>query len=217
MFFVACAFGWLTVYREKSNRYKFWHAGMLAGLLYYSACLVFGVTFNSLFPVYIGLFSVSLFMMIYVINDLIHSDNLIESILNVKLNGTAFFLLICGLSVLVWLEFIIPAVLSGKPLSMIEIYTTEPTFVFDLSIVMPIYIISATTLFKRKVIGYKLTPILLTFITIVGLTVISQNVIQSSFGVDIPIKDLIILVLSFVLLGVIATILNFKFDKHIKS
>jgi hypothetical protein len=123
----------------------------------------------------------------------------------------------CGFSVLVWLEFILPAILSGKPLSMIEIYTTEPTFVLDLSIVIPVYLISAMALFKKKVIDYKLTPILLTFITIVGLTVISQDVIQSSLGIDIPIKDQIILVLSFVLLGVVVTIFNFKLTKYIKT
>ncbi|PKM64572.1 MAG: hypothetical protein CVU96_02100 [Firmicutes bacterium HGW-Firmicutes-20] len=217
MFIVASAFGWLTYFREKSNRFKFWHVGALAGLLYYSACLVFGVTFNSLFPVYVGLFSVSLFMMIYVIDDLIHSDNLVDSITDFKFSTTAFFLLLCGLSVLVWLEFILPAVLSGKPLSMIEIYTTEPTFVLDLAIILPVYLISAFALYKRKIIGYKLTPILLTFITIVGLTVISQNIIQTAVGVDIPIKDLVVLVFSFVLLGVVATILNFKFIKFIKT
>ena len=117
-------------------------------------------------------------MMIILMIDLIKTDNLIDSIFNVKLKGTAIFLTICGLSVLVWLEFIIPAVISGEPLSMIEIYTTEPTFVLDLAIVLPIYLFSAVALLNREKIGYKLTPILLTFITIVGLTVISQNVVQ---------------------------------------
>lgn len=216
MLLVASAFGLLTHNSKKSNRFKFWQVGLLAGLFYYSACLVFGVTFNSLFPVYVALFSGSLFMLIILICDLIKTDNLIDTITDINLKGTAIFLLICGLSVLVWLEFIIPAVISGKPLSMIEIYTTEPTFVLDLAIVLPIYIFSAFALLKSKIIGYKLTPLLLTFITIVGLTVISQNVVQTVMGVDIPLKDLIVLVISFVILGVIATLLNFRFVKYIK-
>ena len=216
MILVASAFGLLTLNSKKSNRYKFWQAGLLSGLLYYSACLAFGVTFNSLFPIYVALFSSCLYMMIILMIDLIKTDNLIDSIFNVKLKGTALFLTICGLSVLVWLEFIIPAVISGEPLSMIEIYTTEPTFVLDLAIVLPIYLFSAVALLNREKIGYKLTPILLTFITIVGLTVISQNVVQTAMGVDIPLKDLIVLVISFVILGVIATLLNFKFVNYIK-
>ena len=217
MIFVASVFGLLTFNSKKSNRYKFWQAGLLAGLLYYSACLAFGVTFNSLFPVYVALFSSCLFMMIILMIDLIKTDNLIDAIMSIDIKGTAVFLIICGLSVLVWLEFIIPAVISGEPLSMIEIYTTEPTFVLDLAIVLPIYLFSAVALLNRAKIGYKLTPVLLTFITIVGLTVISQNIVQSAMGVEIPLKDLIVLVISFVILGVIATLLNFKFVKYIKQ
>lgn len=185
MILVASAFGILTYNSQKSNLYKFWQVGTLSGLFYYSACLVFGVTFNSLFPVYVALFSSTLYMLIILICDLIKTDNLIDSIINVKLKGTAIFLFICGLSVLVWLEFIIPAIISGEPLSMIEIYTTESTFVLDLAIVLPIYFISAVALLKSKTIGYKLTPVLLTFITIVGLTVISQNIVQTMMGVEI--------------------------------
>lgn len=217
MICVAILFGLLTFYREKSNQAKYLQAGTLAGLLYYSACLVFGVTFNSLFPVYVTLFSASLFTMIILINDLIKTDNLVDSVTSIKLKGTAIFLLISGLSVLVWLEFIIPAVLSGEPLSIIEIYTTESTFVLDLAIILPVYCLSAIALIKRRVIGYKLTPVLLTFITIVGLTVISQNFSQTSYGVNIPTKDFVVLVLSFVILAMVATYLNVRFTKFIKQ
>lgn len=125
-------------------------------------------------------------------------------------------MIICGISVLMWLQFILPALLSRKPLPNIEVYTTEPTFVLDLAIILPVYVGCGVALFKKKRIGYKLTSILLTFITIVGVIVIGQNLFQSSIGVTIPIEQLFGLVISFAVLGTVATVLNIKFLRNIK-
>ncbi len=216
MLLVAVFFGIMTYLKDKSNRFKFLQAGALAGLLYYSACLVFGVTFNRLFPVYVLLFSSCLFAMIGLMSDLIKSDTIVSSATDIRLKGTSAFLIICGLSVLVWLEFVIGAIATGEPLSVIEIYTTEPTFVLDLAIILPVYVGCGLNLLRKNLIAYKLTPVLLTFIVIVGMTVISQNLFQTSMGIEIPPKDLITLVLSFVILGMFAVILNFRFQKYIR-
>lgn len=216
MIVIAVLFGMFTFLREKSGLYKLLQIGSLTALFYYSACLVFGVTFNSLFPVYILLFASSLFGMISLLTEWIKEDNFKETLRNTDFKGTAVFTIICGCSVLVWLEFIIPAVLSGSPLSNIEIYTTEATFVLDLGIILPVYIGCGIALLRKKLIGYKLTPILLIFITIIGLTVISQNIFQSSQGIVIPPRQFFSLVISFAVLGVAATFLNYRFVKYIK-
>lgn len=215
MLIVAIIFAFFTALSKRAAKYKFWQVGTLSGLLYYSSCLAFGVTFNRLFPVYVLLFSSCLFTMIFLLSELIKEDNLPESLKGRSLKGTAIFLLISGSSVLVWLEFIVPAIIAGQPLSTIEIYTTEPTFVLDLGIVLPTYIGCGIALLKKKTIGYKLTPVLLTFIVIVGLTVIGQNIFQLSMGITIPVRQLIGLVISFVVLGIIATVLNIRFIKRI--
>lgn len=217
MLIVAAFFALFTALRNKSVIYKFLQAGTLAGLLYYSSCIVFGVTFNTLFPIYVLLFSCSLFTMIYLLNELMNQVHLPEKYLIKSFPGTAIFLLICGGSVLMWLQFIIPALITGKPLSNIEIYTTEPTFVLDLGIILPIYWGSGFALLKKKEIGYKLAPVLLTFILIIGVTVIGQNIVQSYMGIVIPIQQFIGLVLSFVVLGVFAIIMNLRIFKYIKA
>lgn len=217
MLVVAVFFGLLTSLTQRASIYRFWQVGALSGLLYYSACLVFGVTFNRLFPVYVLLFSSSLFALVFLLSDLVREDNVPEALIRKGLKGTALFILISGSSVLVWLEFILPAVMTGAPLSHIEIYTTEPTFVLDLGIVLPAYIGCGVALLRKKAIGFKLAPILLTFILIVGLTVIGQNIFQSSMGISIPLRQLLSLVVSFVLLGIIATILNVRFYKLIRA
>lgn len=215
MLFVVIAFSIFTYMGKNNHKARLLQIGTLSGLLYYSSCLVFGVTFNRLFPVYVILFSFCLFSMIILLNDLANNIRLKHTPLGKTSRGTALFLMISGSSVLLWLEFIIPAILKGKPLSIIEIYTTEVTFVLDLGIVLPLFYITAYLLYKKIELGYKMTPVLLTFIQIVGLTVICQNILQLSMGIEIPIKDFVSLVASFVVLGVLAGFLNYRFLKNV--
>lgn len=217
MLIVAINLAIFTAMKTKAVKYNFLQVGSLAGLLYYSCYLAFGVTFNRLFPIYLLLFSSSLFAMVFLLTDLIKKDNLfVGELVSKSLKGTALFLIISGSSVLIWLEFIVPALINGQQLSIIEIYTTEPTFVLDLGIILPVYWGCGVALLKKKEIGYKLTPILLVFIVIVGLTVIGQNIFQSSMGIHIPLRQLFGLVISFVVLGIVATILNVKFLRYLK-
>lgn len=216
MLIVATLFALFTVRREKSSLFRLLQIGTLTALFYYSSCLVFGVTFNSLFPVYVMLFSSSLFLLIRLLSEWIKESNISEKAQGRNFRGTALFTIISGCSVLVWLEFILPAVMSGTPLSNIEIYTTEATFVLDLGIILPVYIACGIALLRKKEIGYKLTPILLIFITIIGLTVIGQNIYQTNAGVMIPQRQFFTLVISFAVLGIIATFLNIRFVKYLK-
>lgn len=214
MIVVAFTFAYFTFNRLRSAKYRFLQAGTLIGLLYYSTNLVFGVTFNNLFLIYVFQFSLALFATISVLREVIKEENLSEALNAKPLKGTAIFLIVSGSSVLVWLEFIVPALLTGQPLANIEIYTTEPAFVLDLAIVFPSYLFCGIAMLKSKSIGYKLAPVLLTFITIVGLTVIGQSIFQFALGVAPPIRQLFGLVISFVVLGFTATILNTGLLKH---
>ena len=208
---VAIAFAVSTAMRKKTEKIKFLRLGLLAGLLYYASCLAFGVTFNRLFPIYVLLFSSTLFTMIFLLSHLIKIDNLPMNLTNRHLKGTGIFIILGGSSVLVWLEFIIPALVNGQPLANIEVYTTEPTFVLDLAIIFPTYLACGIGLLKKKKFAYKLAPILLSFLAIVGLTVISQSVFQYSMGIIVPINQMIGLVISFIILGLVASILNIRF------
>ena len=216
MVLVAILFIISTVKSKKRNKHTFYQLGFLTGLLYYASFLVFGVTFNQLFPVYLLLFSATLFTFIFLLSALIRNNNLSNMLQAVTLKGTAIFIIISGCSALVWLQFIIPALISGEPLAHMEIYTTEPTFVLDLAIILPTYLGCGIAMLNQKQIGYKLAPILLVFIIIVGLTVISQTIFQTAMGIIIPVNEMVGLVFSFVLLGLIAFILNVRFAKYLK-
>jgi len=213
MIIVAALFAFFTLKRKKAAKYRFLQVGLLSCLLYYSTNLVFGITFNSLFPVYLLLFSSSLFTMILLLSELIKEDNISE-VLNTKtLKGTAVFIILSGLSVLVWLPYIIQALIAGKSF---EIYTTEPTFVLDFGIILPLFLTCGISILRKKSIGYKLAPIPLTLMPVIGLIVIGQTVSTILMGITVEIRELTGLVFSFIILGTISIILNIKFMKYIK-
>jgi len=214
MLFVATGFAFLTVKRKKTVKDRFLQAGLLSAFLYYASYLVFGVTFNRLFPVYVLLFSSSLFALIFLLSKLIKEDNLSAELAKKSLKGTAIFIIICGLSVFVWLPDILQALIAGPSF---EIYITEPTFVLDFGVILPLFVGCGILILKKKILGYKLASIPLTLMPVIGLLVIGQTFFQKRVGIIIPVRAFIGLVVSFIILGLISIILNTKFMKYIKE
>ncbi|HCW72601.1 MAG TPA: hypothetical protein DHM90_01105, partial [Clostridiaceae bacterium] len=93
MLIVAFLFALFTVLREKSSLYRLLQIGTLTALFYYSSCLVFGVTFNSLFPVYVMLFSSSLFLLISLLSEWIKESSISEKAYGRNFRGTALFII----------------------------------------------------------------------------------------------------------------------------
>ncbi len=214
--FVATFLLIISIYKKNSNKYKLIQGGLLVSILYNTSCLIFGVTFNKLFLIYLPLFSLSLFSLILLLNNIFKSDIYQNAIYNKKLSGISAFIILSGCSVLQWLFFIIPAIITNKPLENIDIYTTEPTFILDLAIVLPISIWCSISLLKQKIIAYKFAPIFLTFISVVGLCVIGQTIIQMRMGLVLSLAQAIFLVGIFIILGLISLFLNKKILKYTK-
>ena len=192
-------------------------SGLLMISLYYSISLAFGAAINRFFLLYILLFAFALTAFIHSVcltgkeTWKLKRRNNSENIL------TSIFLLLAGFSALVWLTMLIPAITSGDYSKFIDINTTEPTFVLDIGIIFPLFTYAGLSLMKAKEIGYRLTPILLTFYSLVGAMVSIQTVIQLNLGIEIPIKDAIGLIFSFIFMGVAALLINIRFLRRIKS
>lgn len=149
-----------------------------------------------------------------VLSNLIKSDSFDKHLYKKRLKGTAIFIIVGGCSVLVWLIFIITAIIKGQTIETIDVYTTEPTFVIDLSIVLPSALFCRLMLLKQKPIGYKIAPVLLTLISGVDLCVIFQTIVQNALGIILPIGQIIGLAVSFIILGIAAIVLNVRLLKY---
>jgi len=192
-------------------------SGGLMLALYYSISLAFGAAFNRYFLLYTVLFSVTGFTFGYSVHLSGHTSWKPVKHPRRKYWVTAVFMLVAGASALIWLSMILPALPSGDFSEFIDINTTEPTFVLDIGVIFPLFTICAISLLKHKEFGYRFTPILLTFYTLVGLLVAVQTLVQQSHGIEIPLPQMIGLVASFITLGAVALVLNVLFMKRIQA
>ncbi len=102
-----------------------------AVVVYYATSIVFGLTYNQLFLVYVALFSCSLFGMFWHVKNV----SLQQSIGGSRAINT--FLSLSGVALIVaWLPDVIPAMLKGTTLSLIGVYTTNITYVLDMGIIV---------------------------------------------------------------------------------
>lgn len=118
---------------------------------------------------------------------------------------------------LVWLTFILPAVITGEPLSNIGVGTTIPTFTLDLGIILPTTYYCGYSLLKKRRIGYQLAPVLFVAIICVGIAVISQTIMQLLEGIHIEPGQFVGLVGTFVVLGVFAIVLNYRMLRWVRE
>ncbi len=209
----------LVIWLNKQNllKYRLLLVGVLSYFLYYSASLAFGVSYNNLFLVYILLFSASLFSFMVGIAS-IDTKSISDKILDkMPRRSIAIFMIFAGLSVFVWLIEIVGALLTGKPPASLAIYTTEPTYVFDLGIIAPSAFACAVLLFRKKPLGYVFAAVLLVLNSFIGIVVVSQTIVQKVAGISISIGAFIAFVGIFVVMSLAAVILNIKLLKNIRT
>ena len=202
---------------DKKRFAIFLRCGLLSILLYASTCLAMGVNFNRLFPLYVFQFACSLFAFIGNMKVILHQKSFDVKMYDIRATGTGIFLIVGGCSTLIWLMFIVPAIFAGEPMEIIEIYTTEPTFVIDLGIILPAAIWCGMALIFKKPEAYQIAPVLLTLLSGVGAIVIFQTIMQSSLGIQLELGQLFGLVISFVILGGFALALNVRFLRHVED
>ncbi len=193
-------------------------ASVISVFTYYSASIAFGVTYNNLLLAYIGLFSLSFFGLVvaFLSIDLKKITENLSSQISSK--GIYIFLIITGISLFIaWLPDIISAVMAGRSLSLIEVYTTEITYVLDMGIISPVAFISLYLLKKRNGLGLVLLQMLLILCIIIGIMLPVQSIFQVSAGIEIPMPALITKVAIFSLMSIFALFFEIKLIKNIKN
>lgn len=184
---------------------------------YYSVSIAFGVTYNVLHLVYIALFSSTIFGLIIAISSI--DQELVKSSMGNKLplKGIYVFLILTGICLIVaWLPDIIKSLVLGRSLELIEIYTTQITYVLDMGIISPTALICLFQLKKRSGLGYILLALLLTVCTIVGIMLPIQTVFQVNAGISLPIEAAITKIATFIVSAFFALYFNIKFYRNMK-
>lgn len=203
--------------KRKGLKNRIFLMSVISLFTYNSASVAFGVTYNILDLIYIALFSSSFFGLIIAINTL--NKEQVENSIGDKLpiKGIYIFLLLTGISLIVaWLPDIIKSLVLGRSLELIEIYTTQITYVLDMGIITPTALICLLELKKRSCIGYILLPLLLTVCTVIGIMIPIQTVFQIRVGISLPIGAIVTKIAIFIVLALFALYFNIKFYRNMK-
>jgi hypothetical protein len=173
-----------------------------------------GVTYNVLHLFYLALFSCTLYASILGFGFL--KTYSIKLSTKIYTNGLKIFLVFCGISLFVaWLPDIIVSLINKKSLELIEIYTTQVTYVLDMAIISPLIFICLYNLRKNNNIGYILLGIILNMLSLVGIMVILQTLFQNRAGIEMPVEAAITKVGIFVLLAIAAIYYEIKLFRNI--
>ena len=201
--------------KNNTIKSKLFLISLITLFTYYSVSISFGFTYNILHLIYIALFGCSFYTLIMGFSIL--KKYQINIPIKVLTNGLKIFLIICGLSLFIaWLPDIITSLLNNKSLALIEIYTTQITYVLDMGIISPLIFICLYNLWVKNNFGYILLGIILNMLIFVGIMVINQTVFQSIAGISSQISVIITKVGIFVILAIFAIYYSIKLFKNIK-
>jgi hypothetical protein len=218
LFLIVPLFAVLTFYYPNGRlRIKLLHAGILSVLLYYSTLQAFELAFNPLYLVYLFMFSSALFAFILSLRQ-IRLEKIAKAVRpGIPHRLISIFLVLAGLSVFVWLLEIIAALQEGRLPEHVGAGVTLPTYAIDIGLIAPSAFLAAWLVARRKPQGYVLAVILLTLNAAIGLIVLSQTLFQYSYGVILSMEEFIPFVSVFVILSLVAMVLDVMILKNIRE
>lgn len=204
-----------VLYRRGSLRGGLMLAGVLAYFLYYGASLGLDKAYNSLFLVYIALFSACFyaFVIAFTAIDLQVLSSRISDQLPVR--GMAVFMFIVGVGLaFIWLSDVVTALLNDSIPAAIGASTTAVTYTIDVGIIAVACILAGVQVLRRTSLGYLLFAILNVMLAMVGAMVIGQTIMELAAGIELTPGELIGKSASFVIMaGVAIWLTNILFQK----
>jgi len=173
-------------YRRHNGALLVW-AGIIAFLVYTFTIYCFAVHFNALFIVYCLTLGLSFYAMAWFLLTILKND--LPGILfkKVPYRLTALYLVIIAIVFYVlWLAEIIPAILNQEvPPSIKEAgLFTNTVHVIDLSVFLPGVLITAIFLLRKKITGFIMAPVLLSFFVWMNLSIGGLVIYMKKAGVE---------------------------------
>lgn len=148
--------------------------GAAAYLTYNSVLFLFATPFNELFLLYVPMLSLSIWSTVAVLHA-IHVPSFAGRYSpRLPARPIAVYLMaIAALNTLAWLRVVVPASMSGGAPSFLDGtgLTTNPVFVQDLAIWLPLMAVAAIWLWRRTAWGYVISGLLLVTYVIEGIGV----------------------------------------------
>jgi len=182
-----------ALYRRGSLRAGLFLAGMFGYFLYVYASYALGtVAYNEFFLVYVAVFSASFYGLVALSMSLARQGALTPVAPRLPRRGPAAFMAVGGLvTLVVWLEPIVGALLQGQTPGPLGAQTTLFTHGLDLALIVPACFLSAWLIGRRDPLGYLIAFPLLGLILLLGPVIAAQTVSQLAAGVTFTPGEII--------------------------
>jgi len=184
---------------RKSRKAFYIEAGINLYLVYTYAVYSFGVHFNSFFIIYCVIFGIAFYCLILFLFHVIKETDLPKNnhFYPYRFTGI-YFVIVSVLFYLLWLSDIVPAIVRHDvPQALKETgLLTNPIHVLDLAIVLPGIFVTGVLLMRGNSFAYRLTPVVLTFMVLMDITIIFLSVTMFTQGTIKELNSMMIAIMS---------------------
>lgn len=177
--------GWFAL--RGSRRALLLLAGGMLYTFYEFVIYGFAVHFNALFLAYCATLGVTFFSLAVLAVRFVREDVGRWYKATTPVRTAGFFLIGVGLLFLVgWLADVVPALLHATTPQTVRDagLPTNPVYVIDLSIVLPLHVVAGIALLQRRNLGHVLAPIMLSFGVIMALSIACMLMAMRHRGID---------------------------------
>jgi hypothetical protein len=198
----------LTAYRRGSLRAAVAVLGILGWTLYYYASMCLYTAFNRLFPVYLVVFSASLFALPLAFGS-VDSGRFARSFPSRPSRGalTVYLGALAATLTLAWAPAMLASALSGEFPARLGAYSTEVTWALDLGVIVPAVAACAVLLYRRASLGPLAATGMLSLNVALGVALLGAAVAQLLADVPMTPGERVGGMASFAVMTVVAGVL----------
>jgi hypothetical protein len=204
--------------RDSARALVVW-LGALAYIIYQSVLFLFATPFNSLFLIYVAMLSLAFWSIVVLVQkvDLAAFRARFDDRLPVR-SIAIYAVVLAVLNAAAWLRTIVPAVLSEQPATFLDGsgVTTNPVFVQDLAIWLPLLVGGAWWLWNRQPLGELTVGAMLVILVLEAIGVATDQWFGASADPSTPFASMTAIPM-FLLLAVVGAVPLFFYMKHLDA
>ncbi|HYJ50812.1 MAG TPA: hypothetical protein VEX12_12940 [Microbacterium sp.] len=193
--------------------------GAVAYIIYQAVLFLFGSPFNSLFLIYVAMLSLGFWSAVVLMRqiDLLAFSARFDGRLPAR--GIAIYaVVLAALNAVVWLRTIVPAMLSDSPSAFLEGagVTTNPVYVQDLALWLPLIVMGSWWLWKGRALGQLVVGAMLVLLLLESVGVATDQWFGVLADPDTPFASLAAVPL-FLALAFVGAVPLFFYMRHLDA
>jgi hypothetical protein len=204
--------------RDSARALVVW-LGALAYIIYQSVLFLFATPFNSLFLIYVGMLSLAFWSTVVIVQNMDLAAFRARFDARLPARSIAIYAAVLAvLNAVVWLRTIIPAILSEQPAAFLDGsgVTTNPVFVQDLAIWLPLLVGGAWSLWNHRPFGELTVGAMLVVLVLEAIGVATDQWFGASADPSTPFASMAAVPM-FLLLAVVGAVPLFFYLKHMDT